>query len=91
MEFKDYVNNVFEIIYRDYDGYTYDFDSLDKELVVPYYNNVPISNIASKLLKKHKNIMSLVNQMNQGDKDSHTILMILANTHEVVNFNENSA
>lgn len=53
-ETKDYTSKVFEIIYRDHDGYTYDLDSLDKELVVPFSNNVSVDFVANKLLKRHK-------------------------------------
>jgi len=89
MVFEEYTKRVFEIIYSDYDGYTYDLDSLDKELAIPFANNVSIEFIANRLLKRHKYIMGLVDEMNQGNKESHAKLLELVNTHDVVDFNVN--
>ena len=91
MQFEEYQKRVSAIIWEDWDGYTFDFDSLEKVLRFPFLNNISVSEIADRLLKKHKYIVRLAEEMEFCNKKTHIEIFNIVNYDGVINFNKSNS
>lgn len=66
-QFDKYHHQVARLIWQDNDGFTFDFESLDKRLQIPFRNSMTADRAAEILLNEHKNVLHYIEAANAGD------------------------
>lgn len=85
-QFDKYHNQVAQLIWQDNDGYTFDFESLEKRLQIPFRNSMTADRVAEILLNEHKNVLHYIEAANGGDVEARDRLNGLYNRSKIFYF-----
>ncbi len=66
MDYETWVDKVMSEIWKDYDGYTFDYDGMDKYAKPMFEKGLDINIAAAVLLADHKQIMRAVEAQPEG-------------------------